>query len=122
MAVGVRRVEPAMSVEKRVNKSTGEIVWRVRWRQDGHNRAQTFSTRRDALDFDAKRRGLARAGLLAQLDAGTETLDEYVRDVWVPTYAADLAPKTARHYASLYDHHISPSLGGVRLRDLTAER
>ena len=110
-----------MSVEKRVNKS-GEIVYRVRWRQDGHNRSETFSTRRDAQDFDAERTRLARAGLLAQLDAGTETLDQYVVEVWLPTYAADLAPKTRRNYAGLYDHHISPWLGSVRLRDLTSER
>jgi integrase len=110
-----------MSVEKRVNKS-GEVVHRVRWRQDGRNRSQTFSRKRDANDFDAERRRLARAGLLAHLDAGTETLDQYVVEVWLPTYAADLAPKTRRHYASLYDHHISPWLGPVRLRDLTSER
>ena len=110
-----------MSVEK-VKRKSGETVYRVRWRQDRRNRAQTFSTKRDALDFDATRRRAARAGLLQQLDAGTETLDEYVRDTWVPAYAAVLAPKTRRHYASLYDHHLSPSLGTVRLRDLTAER
>ena len=110
-----------MSVEKVVRKS-GEVVHRARWRQDGRNRARTFSTKRDALDFEAERRRAARAGLLAQLDAGTETLDEYIRDTWVPTYSRSLAPKTRRHYVGLYDHHISPFLGGVPLRDLTSER
>lgn len=109
-----------MSVEPVVRKS-GEKVWRARWRQDGKNRAKTFTTRRDALDFDAERRRAARAGMLALLDAGTETLDEYVADTWAPTYGPTLAPKTLRHYASLYDHHISPWLGSVRLRDLTPE-
>jgi hypothetical protein len=42
-----------MSVEK-VPRSGGEVVWRVRWRQHGRNRARTFSTRRDARDFDAE--------------------------------------------------------------------
>ena len=110
-----------MSVEKLTRKS-GETVWRVRWRQSGANRARTFSTRRDAQDFDAERRRLARAGQLAQLDAGAESLDAYVVETWVPTYAPTLAPKTRANYGSLYDRHISSRLGSIALRDLTPER
>jgi hypothetical protein len=50
-----------MSVEE-AKRSSGEVVWRVRWRQHGRNRARTFSTRRDAADFNAevrRQRGLA---------------------------------------------------------------
>ena len=65
----------AMSVEK-VTRSGGEVVWRVRWRQHGRNRARTFSTRRDARDFDAEVRRQRRAGSLATLDAGAETFGE----------------------------------------------
>ena len=97
-------------------------MWCARWRHDGRNRTRTFSNKRDAQDWDAKRRQAARAGQLDQLDAGVETLDQYVTATWVPTYAVTLAPKTRRHYASLYDHHVSPSLGAVRLRDVSAER
>lgn len=46
-----------MSVEK-VTRTGGEVVWRVRWRQHGRNRARTFSTRRDARDFDTGGPGL----------------------------------------------------------------
>ena len=48
----------------------------MRWREHGRNRARTFSTRRDAPDFDAEVRRQRRAGTLAALDAGTETLGE----------------------------------------------
>lgn len=92
-------------------------MWRVRWRQDGRNRARTFSTRRDALDFDAEVRRIRRAGLLASLDAGKETLGEYVTEAWAPLHGATLAPKTRRHYASLYDHHLRPYLGSIAARD-----
>lgn len=109
-----------MSVHPKV-LSTGERVWLVRWRQHGRNRSKTLSTRRDALDFEAHRRRLARAGQLAQLDAGTETLDHYLTETWAPTYAAALAPKTRQHYAALYDLHVSPYLGSIAMRDLTAE-
>jgi hypothetical protein len=66
-----------MSVEK-VTRAGGEVVWRVRWRQHGRNRARTFSTGRDARDFDAEVRRQRRAGSLAALDAGAQTLGEYV--------------------------------------------
>jgi integrase len=108
-----------MSVEK-VQRSSGS-VWRVRWREAGRNRARTFSTRRDALDFDAEIRRARRAGQLAALDAGTETLGEYVTRTWAPTHAVMLAPKTRQHYESLYDRHLRSDLGAVRLRDLTPE-
>jgi integrase len=110
-----------VSVEK-VKRAGGETVWRVRWRQDGRNRASTFSTRRDALDFDGEVRRIRRAGLLASLDAGKETLGEYVTEAWAPLHGATLAPKTRRHYASLYDHHLRPYLGSIPLRAVTAER
>jgi integrase len=109
-----------MSVEK-VTRSSGEAVWRVRWRQHGHNRARTFSTKRDASDFDAEVRRQRRAGGLALLDAGSETLGEYVIGTWAATHAATLAPKTRLHYASLYDHHLRPYLASVTLREITSE-
>ncbi len=109
-----------MSVEK-IQRNSGEIVWRVRWRQHGRNRARTFSTRRDAADFNAEVRRQRRAGSLAVLDAGTESLGEYVTGVWAITHAVTLAPKTRLHYASLYDHHLRPFLGSVALREIDPE-
>ncbi len=109
-----------MSVEK-VKRASGEVVWRVRWRQHGRNRARTFSTRRDAADFDAEVRRQRRAGSLTALDAGAETLGEYVTRTWAATHAATLAPKTRLHYASLYDHHLRPCLASIALRDISPE-
>jgi integrase len=110
-----------VSVEK-IKRRSGETVWRVRWRQDGRNRASTFSTRRDALDFDAEVRRTRRAGVLTSLDAGRESLGEYVTETWAPLHGVTLAPKTRRHYASLYDHHLRAYLGSVSLRDVTPEK
>lgn len=109
-----------MSVEK-IQRNGGEVVWRVRWRRHGRNRARTFSTRRDAADFDAEVRRQRRAGGLPALDAGTESLGDYVTGTWAATHAVTLAPKTRLHYASLYDHHLRPFLGAVSLRDIDAE-
>jgi len=60
-------------------------------------------------------------GTLSSLDAGSESLDEFLVDVWAPTYAVDLAPKTRKHYVSLYDRHIGPFLGSSPLRALTPQ-
>ena len=109
-----------MSVEK-VTRAGGEVVWRVRWRQHGRNRARTFSSRRDARDFDAEVRRQRRAGSLAALDAGAETLGEYVTGTWAAAHAATLATKTRLHYASLYDYQLRPYLGSIALREVTPE-
>lgn len=109
-----------MSVEK-VRRASGDVVWRVRWRQHGRNRARTFSSRRDARDFDAEVRRQRRAGSLPALDAGTETLGEYVTGTWAVSHVSTLAPKTRLHYASLYDHHLRPYLGPIALRDISPE-
>ena len=109
-----------MSVEK-ITRAGREVVWRVRWRQHGRNRARTFSTRRDARDFDAEVRRQRRAGALAALDAGAETLGEYVTGAWAASHAATLAPKTRLHYAGLYDYHLRPYLGSIALREMTPE-
>jgi len=109
-----------MSVEK-VRRKDGQVVWRVRWREAGHNRSHTLSTRRDAADFDAELRRHRRAGTLAQLDAGTETLEEYVTGTWWPGHTGHLAASTRVRYAELYDNQISPFLGAIPLRDLSAD-
>ncbi|HEX2397059.1 MAG TPA: tyrosine-type recombinase/integrase [Solirubrobacteraceae bacterium] len=109
-----------MSVE-RVKRKSGEVVWRVRWRQGGRNRARVLGNKRDALDFEAEIRRQRRTGTLAQLDAGIETLDEYVVGTWAPAHLPRLAAKTRQDYAATYDRHVSPSLGGLRLRELTPE-
>jgi integrase len=109
-----------MSVEK-VTRAGGEVVWRVRWRQHGRNRARTFSTRRDARDFEAEVRRQRRAGSLPTLDAGTQNLGEYVTGTWAASHAATPAAKTQLHYASLYDYHLRPYLGSIALREITPE-
>jgi integrase len=108
-----------MSVE-RIKRASGH-VYRVRWREAGRNRARAFDLRRDAELWEGDIRRRRQLGTLAQLDAGTERLDDYVSDTWAPAYAAQLAPKTRRHYAMLYDTHVSPYLGGASLREITPE-
>ena len=109
-----------MSVERIERKD--EIVWRVRWRDArGRNRARVLGRKRDAEAFDAEVKRRKRIGDLAILDAGRETLDEYVTGTWARAHAAHLAPRTRQTYASMYDRHIAPRLGDVPLREIDPE-
>jgi integrase len=110
-----------MSVE-RIKRSSGELVWRVRWRDaSGRNRARVLGRKRDAELFDAEIKRRRRTGELRAFDGGAESLDDYVAGTWSRAHAAHLARKTRRTYASTYDRHISPRLGGLRLNEIDAE-
>jgi integrase len=69
-----------------------------------------------------ERRGcLVEAGDLEVVDAGKQTLAEFVEDWWEIYAQPSLAPATLELYAMLWDKHILPALGEERLRELTAE-
>lgn len=94
----------------------------VRYRDAaGKQRSKTFRRKRDAERFDQQTKDARQTGMLAHLDGGTETLDHYVEHTWTPAHAAALAPKTRTVYAQVYDKHLSPRVGAVPLRELTAE-
>jgi hypothetical protein len=94
----------------------------VRYRDaTGKHRSKTFRRRRDAERFDQRVKDAKQTGGLARLDGGEVTLDDYVEGTWAPVHAAALVPKTVRLYTGLYDGHLSPTLGGYPLRELTAE-
>lgn len=112
-----------MSVS-RAQRADGSVVWKVRWREGGREsraRARTFSRKADAVAFDDELRRRRRLGELAPFVGSQETLDRYVSETWARTHLATLAEKTARHYASLYDLHVSPGLGDLKLVELTPE-
>lgn len=109
-----------MSVEKVTRKSG--TVWRVRWRDSrGEARAKVLGLKRDADAFDAEIKRRRRTGELGAMDAGRQTLDEYVAGTWARAHAAHLAPRTRATYSSTYDRYIGPRLGEMELRELDPE-
>jgi integrase len=105
-----------MSVER-----TATGTWRVRWREGGRNRAKTCGTKADAKLFEAEITKRRRMGDLASLDSGKQTLQEFAESVWWPQYVRPhLERSTRESYASTWDRHIGPTLGGYPLRELTA--
>ena len=92
--------------------------WIVRYRDGDRNRSRAFDRKTDAHRWDAEVTRRRQLGVLASLEAGSESLDDFVVNFWAPTHAVTLAPKTRQTYAGLYDHHLAPYLGGIALRDL----
>lgn len=107
-----------MSIE-RVERGDGTVVWRVRWRQAGRNRSKVLGRKRDAEAFDAEVRRRRRIGELALMDAGQETLADFGEEWWRLYAEPNLAKTTLKVYASMWDVHILPRLGSLRLRELT---
>jgi integrase len=95
--------------------------WVVRYREGERNRSRSFDRKGDAERFDVEVTRRRQLGVLASLDGGQGTLDEYVTGTWAPTHGVTLAPKTRRHYAGLYDHHIAPVLGSTPLRAIRSD-
>jgi integrase len=109
-----------MEIEKRVLKD-GTPRWRVRWRNGGQRRVQTFDRKGDAVNFAAElRRRQQLGGTVDVVDAGRITLSQYVTTTWAPTHGVHLTEVTRRHYAQLYDHHILPGLGDTQLTQISS--
>jgi integrase len=112
-----------MAIERRTRRrKNGEsyLVWRVRWTNEaGVKRCSTFDTERDAKDFEARLRLLRRSNDLASLDAGRETLAEFVQQWWELEATARLERATLKSYTSHWNRHVLPRLGHLQLRQIT---
>ena len=83
--------------ERKRRDGTTYSVWRVRWRDEtGRERSKTFDRAADARAFEGKVRTMKRSGALADLDAGTETLAEFVEEWWLVYAGPDLERSTLR--------------------------
>jgi Phage integrase, N-terminal SAM-like domain len=61
------------------------------------------------------------AGELVALDAGRQTLAEFVGEWWAVYAESHLAPATLKHYTHMRGRYILPRLGSVQLRRLSPE-
>jgi integrase len=104
-------------------RADGSVVWRVRWREGGRGsrgRSRTFDRKADALAFEHELRRRRQLGDVEGFASG-ETLDTYVAGTWARTHAVTLSPRTAGKYAGLYDVHIAPFLGGLKLTEISPD-
>jgi integrase len=117
------RLKPICGVEIRERRSRGGEVryaYRVRFQNArGERKGRTFDCAEDALDFRARLRLLKRAGDLAALEAGRESLEQFMGDYWRLYAEARLEPSTRRKYRCLWNAHIQRRLGAMELRQIT---
>lgn len=62
-----------------------------------------------------------RTGDLDLLTGGRETLAEFAKEWWKLYPVPNLAARTLRSYAGLWDRHVLPRLGSMRLSAITPE-
>jgi hypothetical protein len=110
-------------VEIRERRGCGgqeRYAYRVRFQNArGERTGRTFDRAEDALDFRARLRLLKRAGDLPVLDAGRESLEQFMEDYWRLYAETRLEPATRKKYRCLWDKHIDRRLGGMGLRQIT---
>jgi integrase len=73
--------------------------------------------------FETKRAATARrrAVLEGRVGTDTETVGEFVQQVWLRSKEGRVETSTFDQYRWAVDHHIVPLIGKVRLRDVTPE-
>jgi integrase len=109
-----------VEVRERARGGEHRYAYRVRYlNAQGERKARTFDTPRDAMDFRGRLRLLKRAGDLAALDLGRDSLEQFSRDYWRLYAEVRLASRTQETYRSLWNVHIRKRLGGMQLRQIT---
>ena len=97
-------------IEKRT-LDNGRKQYRVQWRDGGRGSRQhvkCFDRHEDAVRFETETRRRKQLGELAVYEAGKVTLDEFAREWWKRYASVELARKTQKNYASLWDLHVLP--------------
>lgn len=115
----------AMSIKKRewtAPDGTKRWAYQVRWAdENGDRRSKTFQPgeKGAAEAFERKIKSAKAGGTLHAMESGEMTLAEFVLGTWMPGHAENLAPKTRRNYASLWEVHLGDAFGHRRLRTIT---
>ena len=111
-----------MEIRERRRSRGDELryAYRVRFQNaHGERKGRTFDRAEDAQDFRAKLRLLKREGDLPSLEAGRETLMQFMSDYWRLYVEPQLAPSTCTAYGYLWNKHIFRRLGAMELRQIT---
>jgi hypothetical protein len=109
-----------VEVRERARGGEHRYAYRVRYlNAQGQRKARTFDTPQDAMDFRGRLRLLKRAGDLAALDLGRDSLEQFSLDYWRLYAEVRLASRTQETYRSLWNRHVRQRLGGMQLRQIT---
>ncbi len=94
----------------------------MRWRDEqGLERSKVVGRKRDAEAFEAEVVRRKRTGDLDLLTGGGQKLADFAEEWWKLYAVPNLAARTLRSYAGLWDRHVLPRLGSMRLNAITPE-
>lgn len=104
-----------MRVSVRKRQDTGK--WEARWREAGARRSKSFARKSDADRFSTNQERRLQLGI--DIDAGAETLAEFMVDYWRSYAIPNLAPATRDTYKQTWGKHLLPRLGPLELREIS---
>lgn len=96
--------------------------WEARYREGRRNRSKTFDLKEDAKSFEAETRVRRQRGEHVRRSSDTPTLREFAADWMDRRRAAGLAEATLKTNSRIFDKHLKPYLGGMRVADLSPRR
>lgn len=105
-----------------IERGADASAWEVSWtdqRLERHRRY--FPTKKEAVAFEwvvIETRRLGRP--TDRIDVGTQTVGEYMAEVWTPQHFVHLQPNSQRIYRALWRRHLRDTFENVALRDVTA--
>lgn len=96
--------------------------WEFRYREGCRNRSKTFDLKEDARSFEAEARVRRQRGEHVRRSTDTPTLRDFAAD-WIDRRrAAGLSEATLKTNGLIFDKHLDPYLGGLRISDLSPRR
>lgn len=110
-------------IDRRQSPVTGRVVWRVRWYEmqpagGRRERRRTFTTRREALDFERERARARRAGIVSSSRVPvSEVAERYFTNL-----KGTAASRTIQGYRQHWRTHLGPTFGHVPVEELTVPR
>jgi integrase len=96
--------------------------WGVRYREGRRNRSKTFDLKQDARSFEAETRVRRQRGEHVRRSSETPTLRDFAADWMDRRLAAGLSEATLKTNGLIFDKHLDPYLGGLRVGDLSPRR
>ena len=96
--------------------------WEVRYREGRRNRSKTFDLKQDARSFEAEARVRRQRGEHVRRSSDTPTLRNFAADWMGRRRAAGLSEATLTTNGLIFDKHLDPYLGGLRVGDLSPRR